>query len=193
MELKEAKEILNNAGFLLEDTDTLQDRIDAAKMETHLTKKRHNGPGYKKAIDDFADAYTKASDGSVAKKIANAKKFNAVNENKKYIIEAFKAIKAMAGKGGWKYEEDSSPNDFFTVEELTDGTLESVINHNKGFYTLIINLRKTLNRFGDFAEILLVVSPQGNAEIRVITNDDNKKLFDVSEYKTAIKYANWIN
>lgn len=129
---------------------------------------------------------------SLEDKIANAKKFNAVNEDKKEIIEAFKAIKAMAGKGGWKFEEDSSPNDFFTLEELTDGTLESVINHNKGFYTIIINLRKTLNRFEDFAEILLVVTPQGNAEILVSNNDKNKKRFDVSEYKTAIKYANWI-
>jgi hypothetical protein len=151
MEIKEAKEILKENGFILEGSMSLED------------------------------------------KIANAKKFNAVNDSKKDIVEAFKAIKAMANKSGWEFEEDSNTDDFFTLEELTDGTLERVIKQNKGFYTIIINLRKTLNRFGDFAEILLVVSPQGNAEIRVTTNDKNVKHFDVSEYKTAIKYANWIN
>ena len=91
MKLDEAKQILTKAGFLLEDTDTLQDRIDDASADIHLSVKRHNGPGYKKAIDDFADAYTKASAGSVAKKIANAKKFNAgIDEMKKDAVNIFK-------------------------------------------------------------------------------------------------------
>lgn len=150
MELKEAKEILKENGFILEGSMSLED------------------------------------------KIANAKKFNAVNNDKKDIVEAFKAIKAMANKSGWEFEEDSNQDDFFTAEELTDGTLERVIKQNKGFYTIIINLRKTLNKFNDYAEILLLVTPQGNTEIRVSTNDKNVKYFDVTEYETAIKYAKLI-
>ncbi len=132
---------------------------------------------------------------SLDDKIANAEIFNVVNENKKDIVAAFKAIKAMAGKSGWEFEEDSNPDDFFTAEELTDGTLERVIKQNKGFYTIIINLRKTLNKFNDFAEILLLATPQGNTEIKVTINDKNEKekRFDVTEYQTAIKYAKWIH
>lgn len=76
MELKEAKQILKKAGFIIEDTDTLQDRIDADSMDIHLTRKRHDGPGYKKAIGDYADAHTRATASSVANKISNAKAFN---------------------------------------------------------------------------------------------------------------------
>ena len=131
-------------------------------------------------------------DMSLDAKLANAKRFNAVDEHGD-IVTAYKAIKAMAGKGGWDFEEDSNPDeDFFTLEELTNGTLERVIKQNKGFYTIILDLRKTLNRFNDFAEIRLVVTPHGNPEIVVIKNDKDAKRFDVTEYPTAIEVAkNW--
>lgn len=150
MKLKEAKEILNQHGYIVEANMSLEDKIAAAK------------------------------------------KFNAIAEDNKDIVTAFNAIKAMAGKGGWDFEEDSNPDDYFTANELTDGTLERVIKQNKGFYTIIINLRKTLNKFNDYAEIMLLVTPQGNTEIIVNTNDKNEKRFDVTEYETAIKYAKWI-
>lgn len=56
MELKEALEILKNAGLIVEDSASLED------------------------------------------KIANAKNFNAPKIDKKIVVDAFNAIKAMAGK-----------------------------------------------------------------------------------------------
>lgn len=84
MLLKEALDYLKTRGFIIEDTDTLQDKIDAASTEIHLARKRHNGAGYKKAIDDYADAYTKASDGNLKDKIDNAKTFNMMKNLKTY-------------------------------------------------------------------------------------------------------------
>jgi hypothetical protein len=146
-----------------------------------------------KAKETMTENFILEGSMSLEDKIDNSKIFNAVNEEKENIIAAFKAIKTMVGKNGWKFEEDSNPDDFFTLKEITDGTLERVIKQNKGFSTIIINLKKTLNKFDDIAEIRLVVTSQGNAEIKVTTNDNNKKSFDVSEYQTAIKYANWIH
>ena len=91
MELNEAIARLNKAGLIVEDTDTLQDRIDAASSEIHLARKRHDGPGYTKAINNFADAHTRASAGNLANKIANAKQFNAgIDEMKKDAVNIFK-------------------------------------------------------------------------------------------------------
>lgn len=155
MKLKEALEILKNAGLIVEDTASLED------------------------------------------KIANAKNFNAPKIDKKIVVDAYNAIKAMAGKGGWDYNEDVIDN-YFTTKEITDGTLEQVMKRNKGFYTVMIEVRKTLNDFGNFVEIELVITPQGNIEvlvkenIRIKRNDVDVKRFDVTEYKTAIKYAKMV-
>ena len=186
MLLKEAKEILKENGFILEDTETGDDYQEELRTKLYKTPGPGNG-----ILAKMYKNYQQHMD--LDAKIVNAKKFNAVNEDKKDIIEAFKAIKAMAGKGGWEFEEDSNPDDFFTLKELTDGTLERVIKQNKGFYTIIIDIRKTLNKFNDFVEIELLITPHGNTEIQVNTNDKNKKRFDVTEYKTAIKYANGIH
>lgn len=172
MRLEEAKQILNNEGYLLEDTETNDDEVASLDFWNRVAAENKHM--------DLED------------KIDNAKKFN-TSSDKKDIVAAFKVIKAMAGKGGWKFEDDSKPDDFFNIKELTNGTLERVIKQNKGFYTIIINLRKILNKFNDFAEILLLVTPQGNTEIRVSVNDKKEKIFDVSEYETAIKYAKWIH
>lgn len=117
--------------------------------------------------------------------------------DKKIVVDAYNAIKAMAGKGGFDYNEDSLDN-YFTAKEITDGTLEQVMKRNKGFYTVMIEVRKTLNDFGNFVEVELVITPQGNIEIRVKENqrikrtDVQVKRFDVTEYKTAIKYAKFV-
>lgn len=152
MELKEALEILKNAGLIVEDTASLED------------------------------------------KIANSKNFNAPKIDKKIVVDAYNAIKAMTGKGGFDYNEDALDN-YFTTKEITDGTLEQVMKRNKGFYTVMIEVKKTLNDFGNFVEIELVITPQGYIEVLVKENkrikrtDVSVKRFDVTEYKTAIKYA----
>ena len=134
---------------------------------------------------------------SLEDKIANAKNFNAPKIDKKIVVDAFNAIKSMAGKGGFEYNEDALDN-YFTAKEITDGTLEQVMKRNKGFYTVMIEVRKTLNDFGNFVEIELVITPQGNIEVLVKENqrikrtDVSVKRFDVTEYRTAIKYAKWV-
>ena len=95
MLLKEALDYLKTRGFITEDTDTLQDRIDTADAEIHTAIKRHNGPGYKKAIKDYADAYTKASAGNLKDKISDAKSFNMMNNIKTYEKQFIAKLKEL--------------------------------------------------------------------------------------------------
>lgn len=127
---------------------------------------------------------------SLDAKLANAKRFNAVDEHSD-IVTAYKAIHALNGKNGWHFTEDY--DQYFTLKELTDGTLEQAQKRNKGFTTLILAIRKDINDYGDYKEIELCVSSSGNPRIYVQINDGEKrKIFDVTEYPTAIEVAkNW--
>ena len=95
MKLNEAKQILKRNGYIIEDTDTLQDRIDTADADIHSAIKRHNGPGYKKAVKDYDDAYTKASAGNLKDKISNAKSFNMISNIKTYEKQFIAKLKEL--------------------------------------------------------------------------------------------------
>lgn len=98
MLLKEALDYLKTRGFITEDTDTLQDRIDTAGAEINTAIKRHNGPGYKKAVKDYADAYTKASAGNLKDKISDAKSYNMMKDIKTYEKQFIAKLKELGLK-----------------------------------------------------------------------------------------------
>ena len=72
MKLDEAKKILNKAGFLVEDTDTLQDEYDSLDKH-HAFPNKH----------EF-DVHRRIHQSSLDNKIKSAKTFNMMNDIKTY-------------------------------------------------------------------------------------------------------------
>lgn len=123
---------------------------------------------------------------SLKDKIDNAKRFNSLDD----IVDVYNKIMDLDGTGDWEVPEEERHN-YFTLDELTNGTLEKVARRNKGYTTVIISARKELNKYRDFVEIELCLSPDGIPVIRVDVNDGKQvKKFDVIEFNDALKYAN---
>ena len=113
-------------------------------------------------------------------------------KNKNDVVDVYKKIMELDETDDWEVDEEETYN-FFTLDELTNGTLEKVAQRNKGHYTVILAARKELNQFNDFVEIELCLSPKGFPVIQVSANDGKEeKLFDITEFKVALKYANKI-
>jgi hypothetical protein len=75
MLLEEAKEILNSHGFILEDTDTLEHKIED-HIQAIKASYANNDRKYWKHYDAIDDLEKEANGNSIANKIANAKQFN---------------------------------------------------------------------------------------------------------------------
>jgi hypothetical protein len=123
---------------------------------------------------------------SLKDKIGNAKRFNSLD----YIVDVYNKIMDLDGTDDWEVLEEERDN-YFTFDELTNGTLEKVARRNKGYTTIIISARKELNKYRDFVEIELCLTPDGIPVIRVNVNDGKQvKKFDLTKFKAALKYAN---
>lgn len=146
MKLNEAKQILEENGFIIEGSMNLDD------------------------------------------KIINAKKFNISDDLK----DAYKAILALVKTSKWSIDPEEKDN-YFNLDDFSNGTIEKVMKINKGFYTLILQVERPLNEYNDFVLIKLCLAPSGSPVIIVSVGAAQKdKKFDVTEYKQAIKYANMV-
>ena len=140
----------------------------------------------KEAIDYLKTRGYIITETSLKDKIGSAKRFNSLDD----IVDVYNKIMDLDGTDDWEVPEEERDN-YFTLDELTNGTLEKVAQRNKGHTTIIISARKELNKYRDFVEIELCLSPGGIPVIRVDVNDGKQvKKFDVIEFNDALKYAN---
>lgn len=121
MNLQEAQKILNENGYLLEDTDTLQDEFDSLD-------KHHSFP----SKHEF-DVYNRINRSSLNNKIGNAKTFNMINNIKTYEKQFIAKLKEFGLK-------ITGSNHDYQDKRLTQYDVE--INYNgeteEGFVGLFI-------------------------------------------------------
>jgi hypothetical protein len=86
MLLSEAKEILKRAGYIVEDTDTLEHEIED-HVEAIKASYANNDREFWKHYDEIDDLEKKANGSSLLNKIANAKQFNKGEDEEDIIPE----------------------------------------------------------------------------------------------------------
>ena len=159
MRLEEAKYILKKAGYLLEDTDTLEHEIED-HVEAIKASYANNDREYWKHYDEIDDLEKKANGSSLSDKIANAKQFNKGEDEEDIIPEtvdgAISVLNSL-GLGVKKEDVDLYPEDDhgwisfnlgvgkFGNTKVGIHTSLSIRSIKKGKFNLVIRLIKTAN------------------------------------------------
>ena len=160
MRLEEAKYILKNAGYILEDTDTLEHEIED-HIEAIKTSYANDDDKYWKHYNDIDELKLKANGSSLANKIARAKQFNKSENEEDIIPETVDGAIAVLNELGLDIDKEDAvtlyPEDDdgwitfnlgkgkFGNTKIGVNTQLSIDSIKKGKFHFFMNLVKTAN------------------------------------------------